>query len=161
MRSNCILLVEDNPNDQELTIRAFKKNNISNEIIIANNGVEALDYLFGTGIYAERPSHILPQLVILDLKLPKVSGLEVLKQVRERERTKYVPVVILTSSAEEKDIIESYRLGSNAYVRKPVNFIEFTEAVKQLGLFWLLLNKACPQCEHGTTPNAFSESPYC
>jgi two-component system response regulator len=144
MNSQCILLVEDNPNDQELTIRAFKKNNISNEIIIANNGVEALEYLFKTGSHADENSADLPQVVILDLKLPKVNGLEVLKQIRENERTKYLPVVILTSSAEERDIIEGYRLGTNAYVRKPVDFLEFTEAVKQLGLFWLLLNRPCP-----------------
>lgn len=139
-----ILLVEDNPNDEELTIRAFKKNNIGNTIIVAHNGVEALEYLFKTGSYNGQDPDDLPQLVILDLKLPKIGGLEVLKYIRENERTHYLPVVILTSSMEEQDLVEGYRLGTNAYVRKPVNFLEFLEAVKQLGMFWLLLNETVP-----------------
>lgn len=139
-----ILLVEDNPNDEELTLRAFRKNNISNEIVVARNGAEALDYIFKTGDYAGQNPEDLPQVMILDLKLPKVSGLEVLAKVRENPLTHYLPVVILTSSAEEQDIIEGYRLGTNAYVRKPVDFLEFTEAVRQLGMFWLLLNRNCP-----------------
>lgn len=143
MSEQVILLVEDNPNDEELTIRAFRKNHIGNEIVVARNGAEALDYLFKTGDYAGQDPEDLPQLVILDLKLPKVSGLEVLKRLRENDRTRYLPVVILTSSVEEKDIVEGYRLGTNAYVRKPVNFVEFLEAVKHLGMFWLLLNESC------------------
>lgn len=144
MSNQAILLVEDNPNDEELTLRAFRKNHISNEIIVARNGVEALDYIFKTGDYAGQDPEDLPQVVILDLKLPKVSGLEVLAKIRENKATQYLPVVILTSSAEEKDIIEGYRLGTNAYVQKPVEFLAFTEAVRQLGMFWLLLNRKCP-----------------
>ncbi len=144
MSSKAILLVEDNPNDEELTLRAFKKNNISNEIVVAHDGVEALDYLFKTGGYEGQNPEDLPQMVILDLKLPKLNGLEVLARLRGNEKTRFLPVVILTSSAEERDIVEGYRLGTNAYVRKPVDFVEFTEAVKQLGLFWLLLNQSYP-----------------
>jgi len=140
--SNTILLVEDNMNDEELTIRAFRKNNLTNDIVVARNGVEALDYLFKTGSYEGQDPDDLPQVVVLDLKLPKVSGLEVLKSIREHDKTRYLPVVILTSSLEEKDLVEGYRLGTNAYVRKPVNFNDFTEAVKHLGLFWLLLNRS-------------------
>lgn len=146
MSNKAILLVEDNPNDEELTLRAFRKNNISNDVVVARNGVEALDYIFKTGDYAGQNSDDLPQVVILDLKLPKISGLEVLSKIRANDRTRYLPVVILTSSAEEKDIIEGYRLGTNAYVQKPVDFAEFAEAVKQLGMFWLLLNRSCPLC---------------
>lgn len=142
--SKAILLVEDNPNDEELTVRAFKKNHISNEIIVAHNGAEALDYLFKTGAYAGQDAEDLPQLIILDLKLPKIGGLEVLRRLRAYEATRYLPVVILTSSMEEQDLVEGYRLGTNAYVRKPVNFLEFMEAVKQLGMFWLLLNERAP-----------------
>lgn len=141
-----ILLVEDNPDDEELTLRAFKKNNISNEIVVVRNGAEALDYLFKTGDYEGQNPDNLPHLVILDLKLPKIGGLEVLAKIRGNEQTRYLPVVIMTSSAEEKDIVEGYRLGTNAYVRKPVDFVSFMEAVKQLGLFWLLLNRNCPRC---------------
>lgn len=141
--SNTILLVEDNRNDEELTIRAFRKSNITNEIVVARNGADALDYLFATGSYQDRNLDDLPQLVILDLKLPKLSGLEVLEAIRADSRTQYLPVVILTSSVEEKDIVEGYRLGTNAYVQKPVNFLAFAEAVRQLGLFWLLLNRPC------------------
>jgi two-component system response regulator len=153
--SKAILLVEDNPNDEELTIRAFKKNNISNDIVVAHNGAEALDYLFKTGSYEGQDADDLPQLVILDLQLPKIGGLEVLKRLRQHEATHYLPVVILTSSMEEQDLVESYRLGTNAYVRKPVNFIEFIEAVKQLGMFWLLLNKTVP-AGHGIVDSSTS-----
>jgi two-component system response regulator len=144
MRDKAILLVEDNPDDEALTIRAFKKNNIKNEVIVARDGVEALDYLFGTGPYAGRDVTALPQVVLLDLKLPKVDGLEVLRRVRADERTRILPVVILTSSKEEQDVASGYRLGANSYVRKPVNFDEFLEAARQLGLYWLLLNEPPP-----------------
>ncbi len=137
-----ILLVEDNPDDQELTKRALKKNNVTNELIIANDGQEALDYLFCEGRYSERDVQDMPQVVLLDLKLPKVDGLEVLKRIRQDSRTKLLPIVVLTSSKEEKDMVESYKLGANSYIRKPVNFDQFIEAVKQLGLYWLVLNEA-------------------
>jgi CheY-like chemotaxis protein len=136
-----ILLVEDNPDDEALTIRAFKKNNIGNDIIVAHDGVEALDFLFGTGSYADRDPYVMPQLVLLDLKLPRIDGLEVLRQLRSDERTKLLPVVILTSSKEEQDLINGYSLGANSYVRKPVDFVQFSEAVRQLGLYWLVLNE--------------------
>jgi two-component system response regulator len=139
-----ILLVEDNPDDEMLTIRALKQNRIHNEIIVAHDGVEALDFLFGTGQFAGRDTSVVPQVVLLDLKLPKVDGLEVLKRVRADERTRLLPVVILTSSNEERDRISSYGLGANSYVRKPVDFSEFSEAVRQLGLYWLILNQAAP-----------------
>jgi two-component system, response regulator len=136
-----ILLVEDNPDDEELTIIGFKQNGIKNPIDVARDGAEALDYLFGTGKHSHRDKADLPQVVILDLKLPKMDGLEVLRRIREDELTRYLPVVILTSSREERDLIESYKLGANAYVRKPVDFHEFSDAVKHLGMFWLLLNE--------------------
>lgn len=136
-----ILLVEDNPVDEELTVIAFEKNNITNEIIVARDGAEALEYLFCTGQYDGRDINDKPQLVLLDLKLPKVDGLEVLREIRENELTKRTPVVILTSSKEQQDMIQAYDLGTNAYVQKPVDFTEFAEAVKQLGLFWLILNE--------------------
>ncbi len=140
---NPILLVEDNPDDEALTMRAFRKNNIRNEIIVARDGAEALDYLFGTGAHGGRgPS--LPQVVLLDLKLPKVDGLEVLRRIRSDPRTSLLPVVILTSSKEQQDIINGYRLGCNSYVRKPVDFDQFIEAARQLGLYWLLLNEPLP-----------------
>lgn len=129
-----ILLIEDNPDDEVLTLRALKKNNILNEVVIARDGVEALDYLFGA-------REVDPQIILLDLNLPRVDGLEVLRRVRNDARTKYLAVVVLTSSKEEQDIVESYALGANAYVRKPVGFADFNEAVKTLGLFWLLLNE--------------------
>lgn len=129
-----ILLIEDNPDDAQLTLRALKKNNILNEVVLAHDGVEALDYLFGA-------REVDPQIVLLDLKLPRVDGLEVLRKIRANDRTKFLAVVVLTSSKEEQDIVESYSLGANAYVRKPVGFAEFNEAVKTLGLFWLLLNE--------------------
>jgi two-component system response regulator len=142
--SKAILLVEDNPDDEALTLRAFHKNNIRNDVVVARDGVEALDYLFATGAHAGRDVADLPQVVLLDLKLPRLDGLEVLRRVREDERTHMLPVVILTSSKEERDLIEGYRLGCNSYVRKPVNFDEFVEAARQLGLYWLLLNEAPP-----------------
>ena len=142
-----ILLAEDNPDDVVLTLRALKKNNILNEVIVARDGVEALDYLFGTGVYAGRNTDILPIVVLLDLKLPKMDGLEVLHRLRSDERTRLVPVVILTSSNEEKDLIRSYSFGANSYVRKPVDFNQFNDAVRQLGLYWLLLNEPPPVAE--------------
>lgn len=141
MTDKIILLVEDNPDDEALTLRAFKKNNIRNQVVVARDGAEAIDYLFAGGAYEGRDVGVLPQVVLLDLKLPKVDGLEVLRRIREDERTKVLPVVILTSSKEEQDIVEGYRLGANSYVRKPVNFDEFLEAARQLGLYWLLLNE--------------------
>jgi len=139
-----ILLVEDNPDDEALTLRALKKNNIRNEVVIAHDGAEALDYLFGTGQYTGRNTDVLPQVVLLDLKLPKVEGLEVLRRVRADKRTKLLPVVILTSSNEEQDRIDGYGLGANSYVRKPVDFTQFMEAARQLGLYWLILNEPPP-----------------
>ncbi len=139
-----ILLVEDNPDDVELTLRSFKANNICNKVVIATDGAQALDFLFSTGAYSGSGNR-LPQLVLLDLNLPKISGLDVLKRIRSDERTKCLPVVILTSSNEEKDLITGYALGANSYVRKPVDFVQFNEAIKQLGLYWLILNEALPQ----------------
>jgi len=144
MKSNPILLVEDNPDDEALTLRALKKNHIVNEVVVAHDGVEALDYLFGTGAHAGRNLAEMPQVVLLDLNLPRIGGLEVLKRVREDERTKFLAVVVLTSSKEDEDLLKSYSLGANSYVRKPVDFAQFTEAVKTLGLFWLLLNETPP-----------------
>ncbi len=136
-----ILLVEDNPDDELLTLMAFRENNIMNNIVIARDGEEALDYLFGKGMYSDRDVNILPQLILLDLKLPKVDGLEVLQQIRSTAGTMYLPVVVLTSSREEMDIIKSYQLGANSYIRKPVDFEQFSDAIKQLGLYWLVLNE--------------------
>jgi two-component system response regulator len=144
MSSKVILLVEDNPDDVTLTLRALKKNNIVNEVIVAHDGEEALEYLTATGTYAGRTVADLPQVVLLDLKLPKVSGLDVLRAVRADQRTHLLPVVILTSSTEERDIVSSYDLGANSYIRKPVDFDQFLEAVRQLGLYWLVLNQAPP-----------------
>lgn len=141
MNNKTILLVEDNPDDEALTLRALKKNNIGNEVVVARDGAEALDYLFGTGRYEGRDTRVWPAVILLDLKLPKVDGLEVLKRIRNDERTRLLPVVILTSSREEQDLIDGYSLGANSYVRKPVNFDEFIEAARQLGLYWLLLNE--------------------
>lgn len=139
-----ILLVEDNPRDEALTLRALKKSNIVNDVIVARDGVEALDYLFGAGTYAGRDTSEMPQLVLLDLKLPKVDGLQVLRKLREAEQTKRLPVVIFTSSSEEEDLINSYNLGANSYVRKPVDFEQFLEATRQLGMYWLVLNQTAP-----------------
>lgn len=139
-----ILLVEDSADDEELTLRALKKNNIQNEVVVARDGAEALDYIFARGKYAGRDKTDLPQVVLLDLKLPKVDGLSVLKEVRASELGKILPIVILTSSKEDRDLIEGYSLGVNSYIRKPVDFVAFTEAVRQLGLYWLLLNESPP-----------------
>jgi two-component system response regulator len=143
-QSKTILLVEDNPDDAALTLRALKKNNIMNEVIVARDGVEALDYMHGTGEYADRNVLDLPQLILLDLKLPKLDGLEVLKRVRADDRTALQPVVVLTTSVEEQDVVSSYKLGANSYIRKPVDFDQFMEAVRQLGLYWLVMNVPPP-----------------
>jgi len=143
-RQGVILLVEDNADDLALTLRAFKKNNIANEVVVARDGVEALDYLFGTGAHAGRDPSQMPQLVLLDLKLPRLDGLEVLRRIRSEPTTQIIPVVVLTSSKEDRDLVESYRLGANSYVRKPVDFAEFVEAARQLGLYWLVLNEPPP-----------------
>lgn len=139
-----ILLVEDNPDDEALTLRALKKNKIANEVVVARDGVEALDYLFGTGAHAGRDMSQLPQVVLLDLNLPRLDGLEVLRRIRSEPATQIVPVVVLTSSKEDRDLVESYKLGANSYVRKPVDFLEFVEAARQLGLYWLVLNEPPP-----------------
>ena len=144
MNKKIILLVEDNPDDVTLTLRALKKNNILNEVVIARDGVEALDYLFGTGMYEGRDTSVMPVVTLLDLKLPRIDGLEVLKRVRENERTKLIPIVILTSSKEENDLINGYSLGANSYIRKPVDFEQFSEAIRELGLYWILLNESPP-----------------
>ncbi len=140
-KNRIILLVEDNPDDVELTRRAFEKSNILNQIVVVGDGEEALDYLFATGPYVGRDPLVMPQVVLLDLNLPKFNGLEVLRRLRADERTKRLPVVILTTSNEERDIIGSYDLGANSYVRKPVDFVQFAEAAQQLGLYWLVLNE--------------------
>jgi CheY-like chemotaxis protein len=139
-----ILLVEDNPDDEALAIRAFKRHHIGNEIIVTHDGVEALDYLFGTGAYAERDISIKPTVVLLDLKLPRLDGIEVLRRIRTDERTRLLPVVVLTTSSEEQDMLDSYSLGCNSYIRKPVDFIQFSEAIRQLGMYWLLMNEPPP-----------------
>ena len=145
MDARIILLVEDNPDDEALTLRALKRNNILNPVVVARDGVEALDYLFGAGAYTGRDLHVMPQVILLDLKLPKVDGLEVLRRLRADEHTRLLPVVILTSSKEEQDLIQGYSLGANSYVRKPVDFTQFAEAVRQMGLYWLILNEPPPQ----------------
>ncbi len=142
MSDRPILLVEDNPDDQALTLRALTKNNISNPVVLAKDGVEALDFLFQTGPYKGLPNHPAPQVILLDLKLPRVDGLEVLRRMRADDRTRLIPVVILTSSKEEQDIVNGYKFGANSYIRKPVDFTQFLEAVRQLGLYWLLLNES-------------------
>lgn len=144
---NIILLVEDNPDDETLTLRALQKNNIKNQVVVARDGAEALDYLFGRGMYDGRDATQVPQVILLDLKLPKVDGLEVLRRIRGNERTKRLPVVILTSSVEQQDRMRGYDLGANSYVRKPVDFNQFIDAVRQLGLYWLILNEKPPAPE--------------
>jgi CheY-like chemotaxis protein len=136
-----ILLVEDNPNDVELTLRALKKHNITNKVHVVKDGAEALEYIFATGAYARRNINRIPKVILLDLKLPKVDGLEILRRIKSDERTKMIPVVVLTSSKEERDLVESYRLGANSYITKPVDFESFVKAVSEIGLYWLLLNQ--------------------
>ncbi len=145
MDQTTILLIEDNPDDVELTLHAFQKNNMANEVVVASDGAEGLDYLFGTGKYAGRDADQPPALILLDLQLPKIGGLEVLRKVREDERTKRVPVVIMTNSDEEEDIVNGYNGGANSYLRKPVDFGEFMNAVKQLEMYWMVLNTPPPK----------------
>ena len=144
MNTGTILLVEDNPSDIDLTKRAFEKGHITNTLVVAEDGQEALDYIFGNGKYADRDISQIPTLILLDLKLPKIDGLEVLRRVRATEKIKRLPVVILTSSKEEQDIAASYDLGVNSYIRKPVDFNQFAEAIKHLGLYWLVINEPPP-----------------
>ena len=144
MRTNMILLVEDNPDDEALTLRALKKNNILNEVVVARDGVEALDFLFGTGAHAGRDLARMPEVILLDINLPRINGLEVLEKIRANERTKLLPVVILTTSNEERDKLKSYTLGANSFIRKPVDFQQFSEAIRHLGIYWLLLNQSPP-----------------
>ena len=139
-----ILLVEDNPDDEALAIRALKRHHISNQVIVAHDGVEALEYLFCTGMYADRDINFKPTVVLLDLKLPRVDGLEVLRRLREDDRTKLLPIVVLTTSSEEQDMLNSYSLGCNSYIRKPVDFVQFSEAIRQLVMYWLLMNEPPP-----------------
>ena len=139
-----ILLVEDNPDDEALAIRALKRHHISNQVIVAHDGVEALEYLFCTGMYADRDINFKPTVVLLDLKLPRIDGLEVLRRLREDDRTKLLPIVVLTTSSEEQDMLNSYSLGCNSYIRKPVDFVQFSEAIRQLGMYWLLMNEPPP-----------------
>jgi CheY-like chemotaxis protein len=151
MEEKGVLLVEDNPDDVLLILRALKKNGVKNEVIVARDGVEALYYLFGTGIYAGRDTTVMPQLILLDLRLPKVEGLEVLRRVREDERTKLLPVVVLTSSRDDQDLVEGYGLHANSYVCKPVGFEGFVEAVRQLKFYWLTLNEPPPRTESASS----------
>jgi CheY-like chemotaxis protein len=139
-----ILLVEDNPDDEALAMRALKRHHIGNEIVVARDGVEALEYLFGTGMYAGRDVTNRPSVVLLDLKLPRIDGLEVLRRLREDRNTKFLPVVVLTTSSEEQDLLNSYSLGCNSYICKPVDFVQFSEAIRQLGMYWLLMNEPPP-----------------
>jgi CheY-like chemotaxis protein len=150
MANKMILLVEDNPDDEALTLRAFEKNNITNDVVVVRDGAEALDWLFGEGEYAGRDATDHPEVILLDLKLPKVDGLEVLRRIREHELTKLLPVIILTTSEEESDRLAGYSLGANSYIRKPVDFSQFIEAVRQLGLYWLVLNESPPEPRLGT-----------
>jgi len=145
MTDRVILLVEDNRDDEELTLRALAKSKITNPVVVVRDGVEALDWMFRRGTHANRADHEVPQVVLLDLKLPKIDGLEVLRELRANEATKLVPVVILTSSVEEQDLVRGYGLGANSYIRKPVDFTQFVEAVRQLGLYWLVLNEPIPR----------------
>ena len=143
-QKNILLLVEDNPDDEELTLLAFEQSQISNKVVVAHDGVEALEYLFGTGMYAERDVSDMPALILLDLQLPRINGLEVLQRLRSDKRTKLLPVVILTTSNEQQDLINSYNVGCNSYLRKPVDYNQFVTAVQQLGMYWLLLNEPPP-----------------
>ncbi len=145
MNDRIILLVEDNPDDVELTLLSLKQHKIYNEVVVVRDGAEALDYLFATGAYADRDRSVMPAVILLDLKLPKIDGLEVLRRLRADERTKHLLVVILTSSKEEQDMLDGYKLGAISYVRKPIDFNQFSDAVKQLGLYWLLLNELPPK----------------
>jgi CheY-like chemotaxis protein len=149
IRSRIILLVEDNANDVKLTIRAFEKSNLSSEIVVVGDGEEAIDYLFATGRHAGRDPKVMPEVILLDMKLPKIDGLGVLKRVRADERTRRLPVVILTSSKEEKDVNSSYNFGANSFVRKPVDFDQFIEAARHLGLYWLVMNEPPLRRENG------------
>lgn len=142
--AHVILLVEDNRSDEELTLRALRKANIGNKVVVARDGAEALDWLFGRGVHASRDPNDVPQVVLLDLNLPKIGGLDVLRAIRADERTKLLPVVILTSSSEDRDLVNGYELGANSFVVKPVDFNQFADAVRQLGLYWLLLNQRIP-----------------
>jgi two-component system response regulator len=144
MPDRVIVLVEDNANDEELTLRAFRKSNIGHRVVVVRDGAEALDCFFCRGVHADRPTSEVAQVVLLDLKLPKVDGLDVLRALRADERTKLIPIVILTSSGEDQDLLRGYGLGANSYVRKPVDFTQFVEAVRQLGLYWLVINQAAP-----------------
>jgi two-component system response regulator len=149
IRSRIILLVEDNPNDVELTMRAFEKSDVSSEIVVVGDGEEAIDYLFATGRHAGRDPKVMPEVVLLDMKLPKIDGLGVLKRMRADERTRRLPVVILTTSKEEKDVTSCYNLGANSFVRKPVDFDQFIDAARHLGLYWLVMNEPPPRRENG------------
>ena len=142
--SHILLLVEDNPDDVELTLMAFERSKIANEVVVARDGAEALDYLYCTGAHADRDPEVMPEVVLLDLKLPKIDGLEVLRRVRADPRTRRLPVVVLTSSNEERDLVASYDLGANSFIRKPVDFSEFVEAARHLGLYWLVMNQSAP-----------------
>ena len=144
MAANRILLVEDSPDDVALAMRAFRKSGVRGEVVVARDGVEALDYLFGTGQHAGRDTRVQPQVVLLDLKLPRVDGLEVLRRLRSDKRTKLLPVVVLTASVEEQDVAQSYSLGANSYIRKPVEYTRFAQAIQQLSLYWLVLNESPP-----------------
>lgn len=137
-----VLLVEDNPDDEMLTMRAFQKSNFRNEVVVARDGAEALDYVFATGAYAGRNPDDIPHLILLDLKLPKIDGLEVLERIRADERTKFIPIVVLTSSKEQEDLLKSYANGANSYIRKPVDFNQFFQAIQQLGMYWLVMNES-------------------
>jgi CheY-like chemotaxis protein len=143
-QKSILLLVEDNPDDEELTLLAFEQNSSAHDVVVARDGIEALDYLFGTGSYAGRDTSTMPALILLDLQLPRINGLEVLQRLRADPRTKLVPIVILTTSNEQQDLINSYSLGCNSYIRKPVDYTQFVTAVQQLGMYWLLLNEAPP-----------------
>jgi len=152
MPDRVILLVEDNPDDEALTVRALKKNKVLNDVVVARDGVEAIDYLFATGAYAGRDLAVQPSVILLDLKLPRMDGLEVLRRLRADERTRRLPVVILTSSKEQQDLLQGYGLGANSYIRKPVDFDQFTDAMKQLGMYWLVLNEPPPRQARTDSP---------